>query len=609
MCFLTACIAKFLLISHICIYCIERLIIVGIIGETIFSKGYDIVLEIGLNTFKEKIKSVKDQKIIREKLESYLSKKLQENWFCTRDEEIDFEGLANYIREDLIDDMKSRLFGEKEERNCARLRILDKSVAYAQANTKIAKNRVERMVTSLMTMLKDFYRKKVPQEMLLVSGEIVDNLSEHQEEQTRKIIGKITETEKELTKEINKKNLLSTDSNIELMRKGKYAEVEQNLTSAIRAIGAQHPLNQYYRIGVRTVDGKDEAFSCPVSANIPKEYLPKMEFGVRATLGGKDISEFNLSNLNYSFRHQIPFVVNVVKARKLLGDILDPYQHEAEREIGKEYKIYPPRFPAAFSCTLLGDDKPIIEYLLLRTLEILDDETYIVTNQEQKGAPFKIEIRLNVHRNIFNFRIEPSNNKNSEKLLIAKILKEMTDSRVIKLYSLEHAVDLVSGNMQQNSCESMFDTISEDIEFFEKIIDIEKYFGQDIRIPNPIRQDELWDVDYLASLIRGERCEGKWSELTAEFTVNQKMKEFADSEERTHELCFMASGVVPIELWEQLYEIPVKRTFPYITIKNLENVCKKIQVLDLGDPIKISYIPGKSGDIMWDQLALDSNQN
>lgn len=585
----------------------ERLRIVGIIEETIFAKGYDIVLEIGLNTFKEKIKSVNDQRKIREKLESYLSKKLQENWFCTRDEEIDFEGLANYIREDLIDDMKSRLFGEREERNCARLRILDKSVVYAQANTKIAKDRVERMVTSLMTMLKDFYRKKVPQEMLLVSGEIVDNLSQYQEEQTRRIIGTITETTKELSKEMNKGNLLSTDSNIELMRKEKYAEVEQNLTSAIRAIGSQHPLNQYYRIGVRTVDGKDEAFSCPVSKNIPKEYLPKMELGVRATLGGKDISEFNLSNLNYSFRHQIPFVVNVVEAHKLLGNILDPYQHEAEREIGKEYKIYPPQFPAAFPCVLLGDDKPIIEYLLLRTLEILDDETYIVTNQEQKGAPFKIELRLNIHRNIFNFRIESSNNKNSEKLLIAKILKSMTNSRVIKLYSLEHAVDFVSGNMQQNSCESIFDTISEDIEFFEKIIDIEKYFGRDIRIPNPIRQDELWVVDYLASLIRGERCEGKWSELTAEFTVNQKMKEFADSEERTHELCFMSLGVVPIELWEQLYEIPVERTFPYVTIKNLENVCKKIRVLDLGDPIKISYIPGESGDMMWDQLAVDGN--
>ena len=160
----------------------------GIIEETIFSKGYDIVLEIGLNTFKEKIKSVNDQRKIREKLESYLSKKLQENWFCTRDEEIDFEGLANYIREDLIDDMKSRLFGEREERNCARLRILDKSVVYAQANTKIAKDRVERMVTSLMTMLKDFYRKKVPQEMLLVSGEIVDNLSEHQEEDRKSVV-------------------------------------------------------------------------------------------------------------------------------------------------------------------------------------------------------------------------------------------------------------------------------------------------------------------------------------------------------------------------------------------------------------------------------------
>lgn len=53
MCFLTASIAKFLLVSHICIYRIERLRIVGIIEETIFSKGYDIVLEIGLNTFKK----------------------------------------------------------------------------------------------------------------------------------------------------------------------------------------------------------------------------------------------------------------------------------------------------------------------------------------------------------------------------------------------------------------------------------------------------------------------------------------------------------------------------------------------------------------------------
>lgn len=574
----------------------------GVIEEQVFSKIYDIVLDIGLTAFQERFKSASDRKKIKNKLEDYLSRKLKENRFCSREEEIDFEGLAEYIRQDLIEDIETRLFGNEEERNYARLQILSKSTAYSQAHTKLAKDRVQRMVTSLMDLLTDFYREKIPKELRMMSGEIVDTLKKDQQEQTEILTKTISAARDTLTKRIQQDNILSTDRNIQLLQDGDYQAVERNVTSAIRAIGAQHPLNQFYQIRFRSVNGRDEAFSCPISTDIPKEYLPRMELKVKATLDGKNISRFDSSNLGYSFRHQIPFEVNVVAARKLLGNIMDPYQHEAEREVGKHYKIYPPKFPAAFSCTLLGDDKPIIEYLLLRTHEILDDGTYIVTNQEQKGAPYKFEFEFNECKKTFHFRINPWNHKNSEHLLIAKIVSVMDHSTIIKLRSLEHATDLISGQMQRNTCKPIFDTFSEDIAFFEKIIDIEKYFGREISLPNSIGQDDLLQIDYISSLIRGEKCEGSWSEFTTDFIVTKKLKESIDAVDQAHEFCFMASGTVSITLSEQSYELPIKRTFPYVAIKNQDHVRKKIQVLDVGDPIKITYIPGKSGNTMWDQL-------
>ena len=581
----------------------------GITEENIVPKWWDIVLDMGLKVLEGKIKSVHEQKELQEKLEKYLSRKLRENLLSSREEEIDFEGLADYIRSELIVDMQTRLFGSREERNFARLNILRKSVVYAQAHTKLSIDRVERMVTSLMDLLKYFYQKKIPREMRLVAGIIVDDLEEHQKAQTDTITKSVTETKEMLAQEIRTQGLLSADRNIELLQKGNYAEVEQNVTAAIRAIGSLHPLNPYYRIGIRTIDGREEFFSCPTVKNMPKEYAPKLKVGVRATLDGEAIKKFDTNCLNHSYRHQIPVILNVVEARKLLGDQLDPYQHEAEREVGKQYQLYPPKFPPAFPCSMLGDNHVIIDYLLLRTREILDDGTYIVTNQEQTGFPAKVEFQFNDKKNIFYFHITAWNGKTEEKLFIAKVIKDMTESKVIKLYSFKHGVILASGNMRPANCSPIFDSISEDIAFFEKLEDIEKYFKKEITLPNPIQQDDISTVDYIASLIRGERCESCWSEFSVDFEVSQRLKESVETEERTQEFCIMLSGTVSISLWGQIYEIPIKRTFPYAAIKNKDSINRKLQVLDLGDPIKLSYVPGETGNVMWDELDSGSIAN
>ena len=148
----------------------------------------------------------------------------------------------------------------------------------------------------------------------------------------------------------------------------------------------------------------------------------------------------------------------------------------------------------------------------------------------------------------------------------------------------------------------MFDTIDEDIEFLENITEIEKYFNTTIKIPNPIKQGDIENIAYIVSLIRGDVCEGTWSELTAEFEISQKMKESVESDDAAHEFCLEEYGTVSIDLWDQVYPIPVKRTFPYIKIKDWDSTKRKIRALDLSDPIKITYVPGTSGNILRDQL-------
>lgn len=154
----------------------------GILSELMLPKGFDAVWGLCTDTITSKIKSTAEQQQINEKLEAYLSRKLKENWFCTREEEIDFEGLANYIRGDLLADVEIRLFGEKQERELARKRILEKAAIYASANTTLSRQRAQKMVSDVVEMLNNFWHTKVPKELRMMSGEIVDEVCSHHTE-------------------------------------------------------------------------------------------------------------------------------------------------------------------------------------------------------------------------------------------------------------------------------------------------------------------------------------------------------------------------------------------------------------------------------------------
>lgn len=104
----------------------------------------DFVANIGLEAVKEKISDSVNEKKVRERLVDYLKRQQALNFDVSKSEEIDFGGLSTYICSNLMGDVKLRLWGSREERGNARQRIIEKSVAFSMANTRISSKHTQK---------------------------------------------------------------------------------------------------------------------------------------------------------------------------------------------------------------------------------------------------------------------------------------------------------------------------------------------------------------------------------------------------------------------------------------------------------------------------------
>ena len=93
----------------------------------ITEKVIGVIANIGIDVAKERFKNKRLEAKAKEKLSEYLIRQKKYNFDCSLEEEIDFEGLAEYIHNDLMDDVKIRLFGRKQEHRIAREAIEGRS--------------------------------------------------------------------------------------------------------------------------------------------------------------------------------------------------------------------------------------------------------------------------------------------------------------------------------------------------------------------------------------------------------------------------------------------------------------------------------------------------
>lgn len=116
-----------------------------------------------------------DEHKLKCSLKEYIESQRKYNDICMMAEEYDFQGLVEYITQELLDDIEQRFFSvSKAARRKAHEEIISKAVIYSKASTDESKKRVGRLVAISLEIVHQFFKKRILIADYLIAVEIID---------------------------------------------------------------------------------------------------------------------------------------------------------------------------------------------------------------------------------------------------------------------------------------------------------------------------------------------------------------------------------------------------------------------------------------------------
>lgn len=539
------------------------------------------LLNIGVGVAKSKTNEKINEHKLKKDLEDYILSKKKYFDLCSIDEEFDFEGLLDYVSNNLIEDMKIRVFSKsRKEREKARNTIINKGLQFSQVNTKESKAKVTKLVANCIDIIRDFYKKQLTIKEYFLCSEIVDDVVENLTDKIDESNELILSSQKELAE-------YSSDNFVRLVNNNQLNLVETKINNLFNIISTQHKL--YPEYGYSLNQGK--LISVPLQENSIQKYPPIMD--IKADLQiGEYINYFNgLDPLDFSYRHQLDMIIQVKDARKLLGSIEDPCQYEAERMIGENLVLKHKEFPPAFPCSIKVGGKTYFEYVLLRTKEILDDGTYIVTNDEQRNAKVNFEFRFKTEgERIFSFTSHAKNMNSKEHLNYSMFIRDVVMKKEFSIYSYDLQKE-VAKSLEYH--ESDYDTtlIDFEIDLYTRLCLIESYFDVIFDLPEKMKVNQSKIIFSLSELIKNNNKSISWkgTELTIQFgsLAKNNISDFSEP------VSFLADGENNVELFGQILRFSHRRVYKSAIMRDYERKSKMIQLLEGDETIPVKFDPGE----------------
>ena len=274
---------------------------------------HDYLVTLGLDGFKGFIGDRYNERQMEEAIRAYVEKQRAINFTCTREEEIDFGGVVEYLCSNFHDDIEQRLTGETSEiRGRAHKDIVAKAVAYAKAHTAIQENRVKKMVNDALNILRGFYDRKLSQELKLLATRIADDV----EQNTARLLDEQTTTIIQAIEKNADPAPLSHDRARALAQEGRLDVLGEALTDFTETVSATHRLKGYYGFEPRKVNGKQELVSVPLTDEAQRLYPPHFKCNGRAYIGDREIGNVTPEIIEYANNHELTIRLVVEDACK-----------------------------------------------------------------------------------------------------------------------------------------------------------------------------------------------------------------------------------------------------------------------------------------------------
>lgn len=552
----------------------------------------DFITSFCFDYFKDKIRNERQERALRKQIDDYLQKQQKYNLTCSHKEEIDFAGLFDYISTHFSADVKQWIFANNsKERGMARQNIMAKASHYAQTHTKLSQQRVDRMVSDAMEIVRHFVRNNINPDIRFALSETKEAIGDA----TQSLGNQIVALDNKIDNLSNLNTPLSIEQGIKLADQGKISEIEQDLSALRKGISATHiPFYEYQ------FTSKGHIISVPTSKEALEKYPPNIRISAsNIRVGAAKFSKISKKILDYSYRHQIPVTFDITAAEKFLGTVKDPAQSQAANMVGRSAIIRPPAFPPAFPCNVKTGNEVIVEYLLLRAKEIEDDGTLVITNEEQQHFPFKVVLRANIEKSTLSVQIMPQTLSNKEELCFRQFLKKVSTGSDFELNVLSLGAPLIKVERALLE-DTLWDNIDEEIEFLKRIIVIEDFFEISLDIPNEITPQDHQTIAFLYSLAADGEYHRPYDSVECTFTVLEETRKIV-SQMENHVFTLSYSQLLKTALFSQEISVPLIVQITNATLADYMKTIRKLEVLETGDPAKFRLIPasGMTGIISY----------
>ena len=547
----------------------------------------EVIAGLGLGVAKKQISGSLDAKKLHDALLEYIVHQNEYNELCSIIDEIDFQGLVDFIDKQLLEKISTRVFSpDLNLRHLARQDIITAAVDHSRANTKESKSRVGQAIAICLDIIYEFYYRQTSMKDNIIGSQIVDSLSEISQENTNIVLSAVVSAKEEVIASNKDSSLFSLDKALDLSEGGHVLEVGSGIKKVIDHISVSHPY--YPDFGYDYINGR--ILSKPLTEQAQKSYPPKIMLTGKVHFADQHYNCVNCDPFDFAYRHQLSIILEVTNAEKFLGSKTDPIQTESSDLIGRTIVLNPPEFPPPIPCSIKVGDRIFFEYIPLRIQEIEDDGTYVFGNKD-KCIPFYFEVRINIDSlNKPCFKISLNQASNKDNLNYLEFMSALAKEKNLHIFALSTGEDFISARINDLELKSILNSIDEKIDFLKRICIIEDFFKV-LLIPHGVFLNNEYEiVKRISDLVMHKEVKGAWSEASMLVTLDDSSREKITSvEDTTHVLCYIETDRV--KLFNSEFEFQFSRTFKNVKIRDYEKLIQKINLMDNGEKIKIVFYP------------------
>lgn len=348
-------------------------------------------------------------------------------------------------------------------------------------------------------------------------------------------------------------------------------------------------LPQGYQVVVNMKDGKADIHSEPLNEEAQERYPQKVKATAKIVIPvGMSFQEA----LNRARISQTPINVEMLDMQKMIGDKIDPYQEQFQKEWREsKFKIVPEELPVGRNCVIGIDGIPYRYNTVMRMQPVDPDAGIIKISNEEYSTDFVLTLTYHVDTRATDFTYQFSGKSWKSIYKFLNFMKAAVPGNRLFVCVTEQKQDLFSVRLDRILFDDEYDNINYNIDIAKRLLMIENQYGIQFPTDQELSDEDIELIGFLSNSIMDKPSGFTWDKFNATANFHVIEPDGINSDAR---LEFKETVSITI-LGQKITDLIVSVELESVRIANLDSIKEAVKTHKT-EQIQISLVPGNRGN-------------